>query len=105
MFYFEDTFQKNNNPLTTIKISLIKESAVEDIVFNVNLGSIRAQKEGREVIAYWEVKEMTNHVLFYTDSNGLEFEPRVASFNKEVGKMSFLQIEVLRVVQMKTWIC
>ena len=32
---------------------------------------------------------MTNHVLFYTDSNGLEFEPRVASLNIEVGKRFF----------------
>ena len=61
----------------------------------MNLGSIRvndpangvlSRKDGREVIAYWKVTEMKEHVMFYTDSNSLEFEERFSGSTGSVGK-------------------
>ena len=92
VFEFVDTWWKKENHVTTVKISLMKDDE-EEVRFDVNLGSITvdtgsvlSKKEGREVIAYWEVVEMRQHSMFYTDVNSLEFEQRMSGTPDNIGK-------------------
>ena len=96
-FEFKDTWWKKDVHMTSIKITVVKGDD-EEIAFDVNLGSIRvsdpsdgmlSRKNGREVIIYWDVLEMNNHAMFYTDSNSLGFVSRMSKQTDNIGKRFF----------------
>lgn len=59
--------------------------------WEVYLGSLPDDGQGREVTVNWKVDEVHNNGTFYTDSNGLEMQKRVLNWRPTFNFSSFEQ--------------